>query len=225
MANKFLTRGYQRRIVDGFKEKASQTDRGCLLSGSRRPTGDNRILLEHTTEEMPFIEAFKEPPLMSYRGAVSLRDKLVKADIGSTKPKNVFYFGELKKGNFPCQGCSCCNNMVWGYTFTHPHTGRVFQVKQRYTCSSKFVIYMINCPCGLIYVGETTMEIRKRISKHKSTIRTGLLDLLNPRHFAMPRRGRDRQALLRERELMWIHKLDCLFPRGLNLEFKLHNLT
>lgn len=83
----------------------------------------------------------------------------------------------------------------------------------------------------------------KRISKHKSTIRTGLNDLPVPKHFAEKahsisqlrfrvidsiltlRRGGDRQLLLRERELMWIHKLDCLAPRGLNLEFKIHSVT
>lgn len=92
---------------------------------------------------------------------------------------------------------------------------------------------MISCPCGLIFIGETTIEIRKRISKHKSTIRTGLTDLPIPKHFMemvhylsqlksrvidsvpIPRRGGDRQAML----------MDCLSPRGLNLEFKLHTVA
>lgn len=101
---------------------------------------------------------------------------------------------------------------------------------------------MITCPCNLVYVGETTMEVRQRISKHKSTIRTGLVDLLIPKHFideshtinqlkykvidSVPplRRGGDRQAKLMEKELRWIHRLDCLYPKGLNIEFKLQSL-
>lgn len=133
-------------------------------------------------------------------------------------------------GNFPCMGCACCSHMLRGDTFTHPHTGQVFKIRQRYTCTSRFVIYMITCPCGLVYVGETTMEIRMRISKHKSTIRTGLNELTLPKHFeeqahtigqlrfrvidSVPplRRGSDRCVKWMEKELMWIHRLGCLMP-------------
>lgn len=59
----------------------------------------------------------------------------------------------------------------------------MYIIKQRYTCTWKFVVYVITCPCGLLYVGETTMEIRMRISKHKSTICTGQNDLPLPKHF------------------------------------------
>lgn len=86
------------------------------------------------------------------------------------------------------------------------------------------------------------MEIRMRISKHKSTIRTGINKLPIPKHFheqahtigqlkfcvidSVPplRRGGDRHATLLEKEMMWIHKLDCIAPRGLNVEFKLHTI-
>lgn len=99
------------------------------------------------------------------------------------------------------------------------------------------------CTYGLVYIGETTMEIRQRISKHKSTVRTRMLELPILKHFAEKarsvkqlkyqvtdyfpplRRGGDRQAWLLAKELRWIHKTDCLHPRGLNVEFKLHGMT
>lgn len=149
--------------------------------------------------------------------------------MGSFKKSVIQHFGPPKVGNFPCQGCWCCSNIGQGDTFTHPHAGgKKCHIRQRYTCSSKFVIYITSCPCGLAYIGETTMEIRKRISKHKSTIRTGLNKLPILKHFAekahtisqlkfcvinsipVLRWGGDRQLLLQERELMWIHRLDCL---------------
>ncbi|CAJ0956662.1 unnamed protein product [Ranitomeya imitator] len=39
-----------------------------------------------------------------------------------------------------------------------------------FTCNSKSVIYAIKCPCGKVYVGETTQAIKDRISHHKSDI-------------------------------------------------------
>lgn len=91
-----------------------------------------------------------------------------------------------------------------------------------------------------MYIAETILEVRKRISRHKSTIRTGLTDLPIPKNIiekshtvsqlryrvidSVPplRRGKDRMARLREKELMWIHKLDTLAPRRLNWDFNLH---
>lgn len=123
------------------------------------------------------------PPLMSYRKAPSLRDKLVKSDIGTSRRDTQTTCGPPRKGNFPCLNSTFCNNMLKGDTFSHPHSGKRFQIHDRYTCSSKYVVYMISCPCGLIYIGETTMEVRKRITKHKSTIRNKMVELPIPKHF------------------------------------------
>lgn len=143
-----------------------------------------------------------------------------------------------KMGNFPCLHCACCNNLVKGDSFVHLYLGRKFQIKQRFTCTSSFVIYVINCPCGKYYVAETTEEVKYRITQHKSTIRRGLTDLPVPAHFiekghtisqlryrvidgvSKSRRGGDRQQLLKKRELFWIFTLDTLAPKGLNLEYK-----
>lgn len=130
------------------------------------------------------IDEFREPPLLSYKRSPSLRDKLVKSDVGPRNKTGQMFFGPPKAGNFPCLGCASCNNMLRGDEFTQQNTGRRFRIKQRYTCSSRFLIYMITCPCNLVYIGETTMEIRQRISKHKSTIRTGMTELPIPKHFA-----------------------------------------
>lgn len=185
------------------------------------------------------MEAFKMPPLMSYKRDKNLRDVLVKSDIGPQKTGSIQQtFKPLRMGNFPCLRCSCCSNLLKGDTFTHPQTGKSYKIKQRFTCTSSFVVYVITCLCGMYYVGETMQEIRHRITKHKSTIRMELTDLPVPAHFlshghsisqlrfrvidGVPplRRGGDRQWLLKRRELFWIFTLDAMVPKGLNLEYK-----
>lgn len=81
------------------------------------------------------------------------------------------------------------------------------------------------------------MEVKARITKHKST-RTQQLDLPVAAHFVAEghsvsqlkfkiidgippkRRGGDRTKLLLKKELFWIFSLDTMTPRGLNLEYK-----
>ncbi|CAJ0933465.1 unnamed protein product [Ranitomeya imitator] len=101
----------------------------------------------------------------------------------------------------------------------------------------------LRCPCGLLYVGETSQSIRDRVSKHKSTIRCNNLLLPIPHHFAAaghnisqlkflileqvppPRRGGNRILTLKKREAYWIHTLDTLTPKGLNREYELSVFT
>ncbi|XP_077109686.1 uncharacterized protein LOC143766127 [Ranitomeya variabilis] len=176
----------------------------------------------------------------SFRRGRNLRDRLVKSDIGPSKSLVQRTLSTAKHGNFPCLGCACCNNMLKGEFCHHPHTGKKIFLKERYTCSSSFVVYMIVCPCGLTYVGETTMEVRARISKHKSTVTTGLSELPVPKHFiesrhsvnqlrfrvidSVPvlRRGGDRIKIVKKKELRWIYTLGSLQPKGLNIDFNFH---
>lgn len=84
------------------------------------------------------------------------------------------------------------------------------------------------------------MECRKRITSHKSTIRTQKIDLPVPRHFSeaghdvselkfaiidhVPPldRGGNREKRLKQKELYWINKFDTRYPKGLNIDYPLH---
>lgn len=178
--------------VQGYRKIACEINRNTLLKNIQRKEVPKRIQFVTTygpdsgrvanivrrkwhilQRGCPTVEEYNNPPFMSYRRAPCLKDHLVKSDIGSFKSSRR-WFGPMKMGNFPCLGWACCNHMVRGHTFGHPQPGQIFKIKQRYTCTSRFVVYVITCPCGLMYMGETTMEIRMRISKHKSTICPGL---------------------------------------------------
>ena len=113
-------------------------------------------------------------------------------------------------------------------------------MKGRITCKTKYVVYLLKCPCGFCYVGKTKRELKTRIIEHKSNIRNK--DEKSPvaRHFnnikhdictlrfqgievVNPmKRGGDRDRLLLQREAFWIHNLNTEFPKGLNEELLLN---
>ncbi|OCT90306.1 hypothetical protein XELAEV_18018918mg [Xenopus laevis] len=105
-----------------------------------------------------------------------------------------------------------------------------------------FAIYVIKCPCGFLYVGQTTRQVRDRIREHKSAIKTKKVDQAVAGHFVelghgihqlkfqvvdhVPplRRGGDRAKRLLKKEASWIRRLDTLTPNGLNREYELHTI-
>ena len=181
--------------------------------------------------------AFPTLPIFANKRAANLSDKLIKRDV-YIQPQH--FLNTLPSGNFPCRSCINCNAMIVGDTFSHPHTGKTIKVKGRITCKTKYVVYLIKCPCGYCYIGKTTRELKTRITEHKSNIRNR--DERSPiaRHFndakhdictlrfqgiavvhPLPRGGDRDQALLQQ-EAQWIHFLDTVFPRGLNEELVLN---
>lgn len=200
-----------------------------------------QIIRQHWSILQTYYEGIPEfqcPPLMCTKKPQSLRNNLVRADIGTQKPQKIqSTLHPSRKGTFPCLHCIHCSNVIKGQEITHPRTGEHFQAKGHYTCDSTFVIYLIKCPCGLIYVGETSQKIKSRIASHKSTIRCKKTWLPPPHHFEAthhtiaqlrfqvleqvprPRRGGNHIQLLKERESYWIHRMNCVEPYGLNRDF------
>uniref|UniRef100_A0A803JQT4 Reverse transcriptase domain-containing protein n=1 Tax=Xenopus tropicalis TaxID=8364 RepID=A0A803JQT4_XENTR len=183
------------------------------------------------------VKEFSIPPLMAYKRNKNLKDLLVRADIGPQKKYTQRFLGTPKMGTFPCLSCAHCNNITKGEFFTHPHTGRTMPIRKYFTCDSMYVVYLIKCPCGLAYIGETTQKVKDRIKQHKSNIRCKQLQLPIPAHFHQMkhsisqlryqvidnvdplRRGGDRQRLLKKLEMRWINTLGTLSPGGLNREY------
>ncbi|CAJ0947650.1 unnamed protein product [Ranitomeya imitator] len=185
----------------------------------------------------PQIPEFQDHFLPCYKRPTNIRDTLIRADLGTNKDNTQRFLTQPKHGTFPCLHCNQCNSVIKGDTFHHPHSGKRYNIKGFFTCDSSFVIYAIKCPCGLLYIGETTQPIRSRISKHKSTIRCQNLLLPLPSHFVskghnisqlrfqvlehipVQRRGGNRIHLLKKKEAYWIHELQTLSPKGLNREY------
>ncbi|OCT91955.1 hypothetical protein XELAEV_18015012mg [Xenopus laevis] len=139
---------------------------------------------------------------------------------------------------FPCLRCVQClyglKELFSGKEIIHPRTRQIIQLRGHYTCVSKFAIYVLTCPCGLIFIGKTTPMVKSRVSQHHSSINLGNTTSPVSKHFLykghtadqlrfmlletvpLLKRGGDRELKLKRREVWWIKKLKSLYPTGLN---------
>lgn len=134
--------------------------------------GKHWSILSDTLKNIP---EFNNVPRMVYRRTGNVKDLLFSADMGPETNLRQITFGSQWEGCYPCLHCNNSRHMVKGETFVHPTTGIRFYYYFFLSCCSDFVIYILSCPCGLLYIGETSMECRIRINKPNLTIRTKLL--------------------------------------------------
>ncbi|OCT77575.1 hypothetical protein XELAEV_18028667mg [Xenopus laevis] len=81
------------------------------------------------------------------------------------------------------------------------------------TCKTCCVIYVLKCPCGMLYVGKTIRPVNVRIKGH---FRWKVLETV-----PKPTRGGDHHTILLQREARWIRRLDSTDPKGLNEQYNL----
>ncbi|OCT55870.1 hypothetical protein XELAEV_18002621mg, partial [Xenopus laevis] len=246
MSRKLIDRGYPNQLIQKNQQAAQEGTLGC--TSRDRSTIGNRlayvsqynsasskfkcILDKHwhlLREAYPSISEFQQGPMMSYRRGVTIGSRLVNADI--RKPlKKAMFWGPKRD----------CRFVLVGPDFDHPHRDQKYQIRGYNMCDTNFVVYMLVCPCGLVYVGETTQKVKDRFSQHRSTIHVGNRSLPVSRHCLeqghtsdelkfrviqhVPplKRGGDRVLALKRAEVKWIDRLGTLSPRGLNRDFDLH---
>lgn len=254
LCDNFQHRGYKRETLSHHLNKVRATPRSDLLQPKLKNADQSIALVStyspiaeplkhivkkhwHILQTDPQISsAFTNPPRNFYKRTQNLRDLLVKSDL-SKKPSH--FMSRVPSGNFPCHNCIHCYAMMKGDSFKHTVTDKMIRVRGRITCNTKYVVYLLKCPCDLYYVGKTKRELKTRICEHKSSIRNHDEKSAVARHFnavkhearqlqymgievvQTPRRGGDRDKLLLQREAYWIHQLDTLIPKGMNEELVL----
>ena len=177
-------------------------------------------------------------PKFIYRKAPNFGDKVVKKVLD--QPAKPASFWE-QKGFFACRRCKSCKSVsepVRGITnFRSTVNNREFNIEEFITCNITHVVYVLKCPCGLMYVGRTKRQLKVRIGEHVKNIRLGYKDHNVSLHFKTHHnqdpsglrfwgidvikptwRGNNMVRDLSKRETLWIYLLDTLTPKGLNVE-------
>ena len=134
--------------------------------------------------------------------------------------------GNVDRGCFKTHARNCVTCAVLKETkkFKSTSDGRTHVIKGSLTCTSKGVIYLVNClDCKKQYVGETGGELRIRHRGHRQEIRNNLTPL--GQHFnscknleliAIESTGMRPKAVREGRKLRWIYILNTLQPNGIN---------
>lgn len=149
--------------------------------GGRYPPGETHICKRYLAQKgvNPRVRRASPPvyvyrimgnhPSLTFRRATNLKDMLVHSHFKNRKKQTT----RLQSvGFFKCANCKVCTIAKNIKEITMAYKKK-WIIKQRITCRSQFVIYIIECPCSLRYVGSTTCELKKRILEHvRATVNT-----------------------------------------------------
>ncbi|OCT70301.1 hypothetical protein XELAEV_18037224mg [Xenopus laevis] len=138
-----------------------------------KPTYCNTILLPSSCHPPGVFKGLPRSQLSRVRRIISKKNVFEQE---AEKRKIYRIDGEgllapLKNGTFRCGECAWSNGIMKGDITAHHSKGFPIKLNGHFTCNSTGVIYMIKCPCGLTYVGQTSRSIKTRLNEHKSSIR------------------------------------------------------
>ncbi|XP_041424973.1 uncharacterized protein LOC121395471 [Xenopus laevis] len=259
LTERFVQRGYPKGQLRAVENEVQKIERGDLLKPRKREVDSERItfvskydkrskMVEKIVKQYwPILQtdtisglAFKKPPRFAYKKGKSISDTLCSIEKMDSKYNPMV---SKKVGTFPCLGCNCCSSIIKGPNIHHPISGQEIKLNTFATCKTAYVIYVLKCPCGLVYVGKTIRPVHMRIKEHKGNIRNfkagTYSDTPVSRHFfehkhnacqlkwkvlevvPNPVRGGDHNNLLLQREARWISRLECISPKGLNEQYNL----
>lgn len=123
--------------------------------------------------------------------------------------------------------CLVCPRLTHTKYLASKHTGKHFPLRQKLTCQTKGVVYVLACElCGKQYVGQTSSTLRHRFAQHKYNFTRAPMSLYS--HFLRFHRIKslDVKIIIVEsvpgpderlrREEWWINHLSTVIPHGLN---------
>ena len=261
MSDRFKQRGYKAPVINTARNKTKQIQRETLLESGIKETPDNRVTFvsEYSTSSQvvkniiykhwntlkcdPNLKGISSsPPRFCFKRGKNIRDSVVSSMYKSPVISHANWLNTELCGNHPCGRCVHCSNTMNTKVFYHPQSGQEYKIRDFINCNTTHVIYMLKCPCGKVYVGQTKRNLKVRIAEHKAAIRNGNMEYAIARHYkernhgstaslkfmgiekvTMPPRGGDMKKLLLQREAYWIFTLNSVEPHGLNESLELNS--
>lgn len=115
---------------------------------------------------------------------------------------------------------------------------RTYPIKSLITCNTIGVVYVLECNCGLQYIGRASRPLSVHIAEHFNNIKKGLrthnfskhfrnFHNRDPKFWGLERvnkhwRGGNFIRHLSQRESFWIHETQVLAQGGSNVKFDLN---
>lgn len=189
----------------------------------------------------PVLDAIlPQKPQFIYKRAPNLRQDIVKNAVD--QPTSTL----KKEGGFSrcgrCVGCKTTGGLKPPTrSFISTTTNHTYTCKFEGSCATQGVIYLLQCPCNLQYVGKTKRAFKVRLGEHIRNIKNGLPTHSVSDHFLKHHnrdptklwysiidvvrlnwRGGNPDRQLAQREMKWIYMLKTLHPAGLNLDIDLN---
>ena len=254
-----VDQGYPEELVSREFSRAASIPRNDLLQAKVRDSKKifpfvltynpnlpsiNRLIKKHfhfLLSSPKLKELF--PPnsiISSFRRSKNLKEILAPSKCRKGSPESITL---PSAGCFTCNKtrCDLCKNfLVNSQTFLSAQTGKTYSVRQKLSCNSANVIYLVHCKkCNLQYVGSTTTN-RVRFRNHKSSMKTNKKTCEVASHFnrtphvlsdftfqcidqIQNSTSENTENLLITKEAYWSAQLFSLSPFGLNKRQEFHS--
>lgn len=263
LMKRFLEKGYVETSLRNTLDEVAEIDR-CTLLEIKKPHRERvptiPFITTYSSQHNSIAKLLKKhwhvlkndhvlgpilpaKPQVIYRGAPSLKNRVAPNVLDPPLTKKGFF--EYMIGFYQCRRCRVCSLSGCAHRRTHnfisTSTQMEFEIRSFITCSTERVVYLLQCPCGLQYVGRTKRPLSVRLNEHITNILTGFPKHPVSRHYLEvhdrdPRKtiflGIDRYtphwrggSIIRgisRLEMTWIHRLKCYTPFGLNVDVDLN---
>ena len=243
--SKFEERNYPTSLIEDKFKKAKAQNRKSLIFKQRKSQNmvkndKVRLMFTHSQANPPIEMWIRQCKKLLVRNdqAKDIGDRI---QIGSRQPKNLQRMvGGYKAGRGgsrntpPDAGCLKCNRckvvcpiLKEGKKFTSTNTGKTYTIRQKVTCDSDWVIYLVTCKkCKGQYVGKSKTKFKIRHSNHKQEVKKKIGGLGHHYGNGGPCSYQHLQVqiieevehknfeFLAERELYWQHQLRTYIENG-----------
>ena len=185
-----VDQGYPAELVSREFSRAASTPRNDLLKAKIRESKKIFPFVLTYNPNLPPINGLIKKHFHFLLSSPKLKELFPPKSIilsfrRSKNLKEILAPFKCRKGpsqSVPTAGCFTCNKtrcdlcknfFVNSQTFSSAQTGKTYFVRQKLSCNSSNVIYLVHCKkCNLQYVGSTTTEFKVRFRNHKSSMKT-----------------------------------------------------